>query len=123
MKKTLLLLGFISILLTACGNAGTYETIKISEVTSYQDNGYIIVDVREQDEFAEGHIENSYNVPLSQLQNKKFDPLTKEEKYIIICRSGNRSQTASNILIENGFEIVNVEKGITSWPGTLVKNK
>ena len=119
MKKTLLLLGFISILLTACGNSSPYVTIEINEVTSYQDNGYIIVDVREQDEFAEGHIENSLNVPLSQLQNKKFDPLTKEKKYIIICRSGNRSQTASNILVENGFEIVNVDKGITSWPGTL----
>lgn len=122
MKKLLVLLSFVSILIAACSNSNSYETITIDNVTSYQQNGYIVLDVRELDEYAEGHIENALNVPLSQLQNKKFEPMTKEQKYVIICRSGNRSQTASEILVENGFTVVNVKEGMSSWTGTIVTN-
>lgn len=121
MKKWLLAIMAVSILaLTACSNdSASYETIAINEVEAKMNEGFIVLDVRERDEFAERHIPAAQNKPLSVLQQDDFSELSKEEKYIIICRSGNRSQTASEILVNAGYEVVNVSAGMSSWTGTI----
>ena len=121
MKKWLLVVFAVSILaLAACSNDSTsYETIDIDEVEAKMNEGFIVLDVREPDEFAEGHIPSAQNKPLSVLQQDDFSELSKEEKYIVICRSGNRSQTASEILVNEGYEVVNVSAGMSSWTGAI----
>jgi rhodanese-related sulfurtransferase len=48
--------------------------------------------------------------------------LDKNEKYILVCRSGNRSATASKLLIEKGFkEIYNLSGGMNGWSGEVIK--
>ncbi|MEG0372247.1 MAG: rhodanese-like domain-containing protein, partial [Clostridium sp.] len=59
--------------------------------------------------------------PLSSLQEADFTELSKDEKYIIICQSGNRSQTASDILQKEGHTIVNVAQGMSSWTADTEK--
>ena len=121
MKKRLLV--FISILiltLAACSNdSARYETIDIDEVEAKMNEGFIVLDVREPNEFTEGHIPAAQNKPLSVLQQNDFSELAKEEQYIIICRSGNRSQTASEILANAGYKVVNVSTGMSSWTGAI----
>lgn len=109
--------------LAACNSDETegYATIQIDEVTQKMEDGYIILDVREVNEFAEGHIPGAQNKPLSMLQTADFTELSKDEKYIVICRSGNRSQTASDILQEEGYSIINVAQGMSSWTGDVEK--
>ena len=121
MKKWLLAVIAVSILaLAACSNDSvSYETIDIDEVETKMNEGFIVLDVREPDEFAEGHIPTAQNKPLSVLQQDDFSELSKEEKYIVICRSGNRSQTASEILVNEGYEVVNVSAGMSSWTGAI----
>ena len=121
MKKWLLAVIAISILaLAACSNdSASYETIDIDEVETKMNEGFIVLDVREPDEFVEGHIPAAQNKPLSALQQDDFSDLSKEEKYIVICRSGNRSQTASEILVNEGYEVVNVSAGMSSWTGAI----
>ena len=121
MKKWLLAVIAVSILaLAACSNdSASYETIDIDEVEAKMDEGFIVLDVRETDEFAEGHIPSAQNKPLSVLQQDDFSELSKEEKYIIICRSGNRSQTASEILANADYDVVNVSAGMSSWTGAI----
>ena len=121
MKKWLLAVIAVSILaLAACSNdSASYETIDIDEVETKMDEGFVVLDVREPDEFAAGHIPSAQNKPLSALQQDDFSELSKEEKYIIICRSGNRSQTASEILVNEGYEVVNVSAGMSSWTGAI----
>ena len=121
MKKWIIAMLAISLLaLAACSNDNaSYETIEINEVEEKMAEGYIVLDVREPDEFAEGHIPSAQNKPLSVLQQDDFNELSKEEKYIIICRSGNRSQTASEILFNEGYEVVNVSAGMSSWMGEI----
>ena len=124
MKRILFIL-VLAIFLVACSNdeqsANTYETIGLDEVLTYEQQGYTIVDIREKDEFEAGHIPTAINVPLSQIQTGDFGELTKEAKYIIICRSGNRSQTASEHLVEQNFNIVNVNDGMANWNGDITK--
>lgn len=72
--------------------------------------GAFLVDVRAHDEFSDGHVKSSVNIPLDQIANQ----LTKFEnkKHIIVfCRSGNRSAQAKLILERNGF--TNVTNGGT----------
>ncbi len=98
----------------------SYETIEIEEIGDYVAEGYMLVDVREVEEFEGGHIPDAINVPLSTIQNGNYS-LEEGAQYIIICRSGNRSQTASELLEKSGYHIVNVSEGVSSWQGKLVK--
>lgn len=98
-----------------------YKTIELDDILNYVDDGYMIADVREVDEFNAGHIPGAINVPLSVLENSDFTLLDKDEKYIVVCRSGNRSMTASNILTEASFDVVNVREGMMSWTGEVEK--
>ena len=86
------LLLMVIMVLAACGTEETYQTIDIEEIPTKVDEGYTVLDVRETTEFETGHIPGASNKPLSELQEGNLDGLDSEEKYIVICQSGNRSQ-------------------------------
>lgn len=111
----------VVLLLTACAaeTAEGYVTIGLDEVLQQQDGGATIVDVREKEEFAEGHISGAINVPLTELKKGNRANLDTKETYIIICHSGNRSKEASDILFEEGYDVVNVSEGMSSWTGPV----
>lgn len=67
--------------------------------------GAVIVDVRSTMEYAGGHLSNSINIPLDQLQSK-IAKLDKSKPVITCCASGMRSGSAKRILKANGFEEV-----------------
>lgn len=118
MKKWLGLMAFVVLLLGACGNGG-YETIAIDEVEAKQEAGYTVLDVREPFEYDEAHIVGAENKPLSTLQEDEFSGLSEDQQYVVICQSGNRSQEASAILHEAGYEVLNVSEGMSSWTGNV----
>jgi phage shock protein E len=79
--------------------------------TDYSDlvkQGAVIVDVRSKSEYAGGHIKNSINIPVDQLE-KNLSKLNKEKTIITCCASGMRSASAKNILHNNGYK--NVHNG------------
>lgn len=76
-----------------------------------------LIDIRETDEFAAGHIDGAKNVPMAELlQDHTLDP---DETYYLICRTGARTKLATQLLSMQGLNIVNVADGLVSWPGTL----
>ncbi|MDK8643013.1 sulfurtransferase TusA family protein [Niallia taxi] len=77
----------------------------------------VIIDVRENAEFAFNHIPNAISIPLGELENK-LDDLNKNDEIYIVCRTGNRSDLAAQKLTENGFNnVTNVEHGMIQWNG------
>lgn len=69
--------------------------------------GAIVIDVRTYEEFANGHIKNSKNIPL-QIINTKIDEIKNLNKPVIVCcQSGMRSAKANAILKSNGIESLN----------------
>ena len=75
----------------------------------------IILDVRTLEEYNEGHIEDAVLIPVSELGNR-LDELDKEKQILVYCRSGGRSATASQILVDNGFtSVYNMLGGIIAW--------
>ncbi|GEM_PF-487552 len=119
MKRIFILITTL-LLLTGCtSNKEGFETIDISTIESKVADGWQIVDVREIEEYNEGHIPNALNVPLSSISQSEYGALEQNQSYIIICRSGNRSQTASKALAKAGFNIINVKQGMSSWTGDI----
>ncbi len=79
------------------------------------DNNVTLLDVRTPDEFKhDGHIENAKLIPLGELANN-LNMLDKSKKVLVYCRSGSRSVSASRILGNNGFNVVNMKGGIMAW--------
>ena len=122
MKKLVGLLSLFVIILAACSNGGaSYETIALNDVVSQQEQGALVVDVREADEYAAGHIPGAMNKPLSEISAGNYEGLGPEQSYVIVCQSGNRSKQASDILAEEGYQVTNVEQGMSSWTGAVEK--
>ena len=93
------------------------EAMKIME----EESGYLIVDVRRPDEFAEGHIEGAINVPNEGIAEEMPEELPdKDQLLLIYCRTGRRSKEASEKLAKIGYKNVYEFGGINTWPGTIV---
>lgn len=89
------------------------ETIKsilgIKPKTDYSElikQGAIILDVRSKGEFAGGHIKNSINIPVDQLDNQLSKLKDKNKCIVCCCASGMRSGTAKRILESKGYKAV-----------------
>ena len=83
----------------------------------------LILDVRNEDEFAEGHLKNSIQIPVDELKESLGDiEKFKDELVLVYCKTGNRSANAMDILKENGFtNLVHMKDGISKWDGEVVK--
>ncbi len=75
----------------------------------------VLLDVRTEEEYSLDKINPSVHLDLFDDFEKKIGNLDKEKKYLVLCRSGNRSRVATSILRDEGFEAYNVEGGILDW--------
>ena len=126
MKKgfCLLLAGVLSILLWACvdtkdNKEAEYMNITAEEAKKIMDteSDYIILDVRTEEEFAQGHIPGAMLIPDYAIREKAETALPDKDALILVyCRSGRRSKNAAQILAELGYSNIREFGGIVSWP-------
>ncbi|WP_312049514.1 rhodanese-like domain-containing protein [Exiguobacterium profundum] len=88
------------------------------EVLLQADDSLNLIDVREVDEYAGGHIKQAKNVPLSEF-GAKVDELDRSKPIHVICAAGGRSMNASAYLDSLGFDVTNVDGGMMSWQGEV----
>ena len=81
-----------------------YTFLILFGITTIADE-FIVIDVRTSEEFNAGHIEKSSNVEW-QIISSIIDEVKKDQKIYLYCRSGRRSQNATNTLIDLGYEDV-----------------
>ena len=101
-----------------------YKSLTPQEAKARMDSGdeLIILDVREDSEFAQGHVPGALLLPLGQIKAKAEVTLyDKDEEILLYCRSGNRSRQAALILLDLGYTNVYDFGGIVSWPYDVVK--
>ena len=103
MKKVLFLLIAV-ILLTACGHTeendreAVYMNITAEEARQIMDSeeGYVILDVRTQEEYDQGHIPGAILIPNTEIEARAEQELPDKDQLILVyCRSGNRSKQAA----------------------------
>lgn len=97
----------------------TFE--QVMDLTEMVGRSGLILDVREEAEFAFGHIEGAKSIPMDEL-SARMDELNKEQEIYVICRTGKRSDLAAQKLASNGFtKVYNVLPGMTAWTGEIKK--
>ena len=107
----------ICLITVGCGGEiipGTMSKIKTEEVKEILDNkdeNYILIDVREDYEFREGHIPGAVNIPLGNITSVDY---SKDKTLIVYCRSGNRSNQAAIKLKNMGYNVKDMG-GILDW--------
>ena len=141
MRKNKYLKIFISILLmsmamfcfTACSESvneskkitkATYEQITAEQAKKLMDTetGYIILDTRTEEEFAQAHIANAILIPHYEIADRAEKELPDKDQLILVyCRSGNRSKQASKVLAELGYTNVKEFGGIIDWEYGVVQ--
>ena len=107
------------IILAGCGAKNGYISIsaeKAKEMMDKEEN-YIILDVRNQDEYDEKHIPGAMLIPNTEIEDRAEDELPDKNQLILVyCRSGNRSKKASQILADMGYTNIKEFGGINDWP-------
>lgn len=126
MKKglCLLLAGILSILLCACTDTkenkeAVYMNITAEEAKKIMDteSEYVILDVRTEEEFAQGHIPGAMLIPDYAIREEADKALPDKDALILVyCRSGRRSKNAAETLAELGYTNIREFGGILDWP-------
>ena len=125
MKKLLLPLALLLLLLSACGQTteekqeATYMQITAEEAKEIMDTqtGYVILDVRTQEEFDENHIPGAMLIPDYEISDRAESVLTdKGQTILVYCRSGRRSKNAAQALAVLRYTDVREFGGIIDWP-------
>ena len=124
MKKLVFLLLAV-MMLTACGQdkendqGAVYVNITAEEAKQIMDieEGYIILDVRTQEEYDQGHIPGAIVISHEEIAEKAEEVLTDKDQLILVyCRSGRRSKIAAEALVELGYTNIKEFGGIIDWP-------
>lgn len=101
----------------------SYRQISMEEaaIMMEEEEGYIILDVRTHEEYAESHIPGAVNIPNETIGTEEIPGLPDKEQLILIyCRSGNRSKQAAQKLADIGYTNIVEFGGIRSWTGETV---
>ena len=135
MKKTILYISAIMLVFTSlCScknqNKNTVNEPEAEEIQNYRrvdvaefkevlkDTTVVLVDVRTPEENAQGCIPGTrfnINVLNENFTNKSLKLLEEGATVAIYCRSGNRSQTAAQMLVDNGFKVIELATGYKGW--------
>jgi rhodanese-related sulfurtransferase len=89
-------------------------TVAVAEIPP----GSVLIDVREDDEWAAGRIDGSVHVPMNLVpQRLNYEPETfaSDQPLVIVCAVGGRSAHVTAWLLQNGVDAVNLDGGISAW--------
>ncbi|MEU3070191.1 rhodanese-like domain-containing protein [Streptomyces sp. NPDC006906] len=79
-----------------------------------------VLDVRENDEWAAGHVEGALHIPMSDFTGR-FGELTEAaedgRRVHVLCRVGGRSAQVTQYLVQQGIDAVNIDGGMHAWDG------
>ena len=104
-------------------NSDAIRKVSASEAQQIMDtqSGYVIVDVRTADEYAEGHVPGAINVDNYSLGSTPPAELPdKDQMLLVYCRSGRRSADAARKLAAMGYTNIVDFGGIIDWTGEVV---
>jgi rhodanese-related sulfurtransferase len=90
------------------------QEIDIAALEQELRDGATLLDVREPAEYAAGHVPGARLVPMGQLP-ARLGELDRDSRVLVICASGNRSSAMTDLLVQQGFDAVNVAGGTGAW--------
>lgn len=89
--------------------------VSVPDASALRDGGAFILDVRQPDEWAAGHIPDATLIPLGELQARVAE-VPKDRQVVVVCRSGNRSAQGRDILLAAGYpSVTSMAGGMNDW--------
>lgn len=107
----------VTLLLAGCQPSNLASVTPKEAATMFSEQKAIIVDVREDSEWNEGHIAGAIHIPLAQVESRLSELAQYKNSTVITqCRSGKRSAKAAGMLQAAGFsKVLNLTGGIVAW--------
>jgi len=90
------------------------RNVNVTEALILVQDGALLLDVRGASEWELGRAPQAVNIPLAELPDH-LEELTKDRLIVCACRSGGRSTRAGQFLLEQGFDVVNLDGGMQAW--------
>ena len=118
-----------TLVLSGCGGSGSVVSpspastiappmpaaVSVADAAAMRDDGAFMLDVREPDEWAAGHIPGATLIPLGQLADR-FAELPRDRMIVTVCRTGHRAAEARDILLGAGYQAVaSMTGGMNDW--------
>lgn len=116
----LIAVGLIIFLIASLGSEQANSTgnlpasVNVDEAYQMYQDGTFVLDVRTPEEWNEFHAPNTTLIPLDELA-ARVNELPKDQPILVVCRSGNRSQAARDILLQAGFDATSMNGGLNEW--------
>lgn len=88
--------------------------IDIAEAARRHATGTPVIDVREPDEYLDGHVPGAPLIPLGAVE-ARVDEVPATGEVLIVCKSGGRSRKAAELLRARGIDAVNIAGGTMAW--------
>lgn len=116
----LIVVGLLIFLIASLGgeqasNAGNLPAlVSVDEANQMYQDGTFVLDVRTPEEWNDFHAPNTTLIPLDELA-ARVNELPKDQPILVVCRSGNRSKTGRDILVQAGFNATSMEGGLNAW--------
>lgn len=105
----------VYLIASAGGNAALSREVNVAQAYEmYQQDDVFVLDVRTQEEWDEYHAPNTTLIPLDQLP-ARLSEVPKDKEILVVCRSGNRSQEARDILLAAGYNATSMAGGLIDW--------
>jgi len=102
---------------TSSNASGLPSFVSVDEAYQMYQDGTFVLDVRTPEEWNEFHAPNTTLIPLDELASR-VNELPKDQPIVVVCRSGNRSQTGRDILLQAGFAATSMNGGLNEWRAT-----
>lgn len=116
----LLVVALVVFLIASLGGEGNSNTgtlpasVSVDEAHQMYQDGTFVLDVRTPEEWNEFHAPNTTLIPLDELASR-VNELPKDQPIVVVCRSGNRSQSGRDILLQAGFDATSMTGGLNEW--------
>jgi rhodanese-related sulfurtransferase len=91
------------------------EQVGVDEAATLIDEGAFLLDVREDDEWAAGHAPDATHVAMNTVPDAHAGVLPRDNRIVVVCRAGGRSQRVAQFLQQAGYDAVNLAGGMQSW--------
>jgi rhodanese-related sulfurtransferase len=115
------ILAFVAVLIFLIASMGGEQAggtlpafVNVDEAHQMYTEGTFVLDVRTPEEWNDYHAPDTTLIPLDELASR-VNELPKDQPIVVICRSGNRSQTGRDILLQAGFNATSVNGGLNQW--------
>jgi rhodanese-related sulfurtransferase len=92
----------------------TVAQIGVSDLPAQFGPTEVLLDVREDDEWARGHAAHAQHIPMGEVP-ARLDEISRSATLYVVCKAGGRSAKVSDFLARNGFEPTNVNGGMLAW--------